>query len=320
MSRIITKLTCFFCAALLALQVNAADETMTEEGAVEASKVEESRVEKPSVDNSALDAKTETKIDSLTAPLYNPFVERYVLDELKQLRAEQAATKVDLMQQILDREHRSVDRGVEYATNTVTYFFYIIAAASSLLVLVGWTSIRDMKDRVHSLADAEISRLINEYETRLLAMESLMKQKTQDIEENREEIELTQELQSHWLRAQQETSATNKISIYDDILRLKGNDCEALTYKADAVLELDEPQWAASLCHQALKIDAENSHAFYQLACAHTAMNQMDEAIRYLREALSRDSYLDDIKADPALKPLVEHDLFKELIATTDLH
>ena len=320
MSRIITKLTCFFFAALLALQVNAADETMTEEGALEASKVEESRVEKPSVDNSALDAKTETKIDSLTAPLYNPFVERYVLDELKQLRAEQAATKVDLMQQILDREHRSVDRGVEYATNTVTYFFYIIAAASSLLVLVGWTSIRDMKDRVHSLADAEISRLINEYETRLLAMESLMKQKTQDIEENREEIELTQELQSHWLRAQQETSATNKISIYDDILRLKGNDCEALTYKADAVLELDEPQWAASLCHQALKIDAENSHAFYQLACAHTAMNQMDEAIRYLREALSRDSYLDDIKADPALKPLVEHDLFKELIATTDLH
>lgn len=320
MSRIITKLTCFFFAALLALQVNAADETMTEESALEASKVEESRVDKISVDNSALDAKTETKIDSLTAPLYNPFVERYVLDELKQLRAEQAATKVDLMQQILDREHRSVDRGVEYATNTVTYFFYIIAAASSLLVLVGWTSIRDMKDRVHSLADAEISRLINEYETRLLAMESLMKQKTQDIEENREEIELTQELQSHWLRAQQEASPTNKISIYDDILKLKSNDCEALTYKADAVLELDEPQWAASLCHQALKIDAENSHAFYQLACAHTAMNQMDEAIRYLREALSRDSYLDDIKADPALKPLVEHDLFKELIATTDLH
>jgi len=260
------------------------------------------------------------EIDNLKEPLYSPFIERYVLDELKQLRVDQANTKVDLMQQILDREHSSVDRGVTYATNTVTYFFYIIAAASSLLVLVGWTSIRDMKDRVHSLADAEISRLINEYESRLLAMESLMKQKTQDIEENREEIELTQELQSHWLRAQQETSPTNKISIYDDILKLKANDCEALTYKADAVLDLGEPQWAASLCHQALKIDTENSHAFYQLACAHTAMNQMDEAIRYLKEALSRDSYLDDIKADPALQPLVDHDLFQDLIATVDVN
>lgn len=303
-----TRVLSFLFIALLALQAAAAEDATVSK--------EESGITK----NSAMDAKSAQKVESLTAPLYNPFVERYVLDELKLLRTEQAATRVELMQQILDREHRSVDRGVEYATNTVTYFFYIIAAASSILVLVGWTSIRDMKDRVHSLADAEISRLINEYETRLLAMESLMQQKTQDIEENREEIELTQELQSHWLRAQQEPSPTNKISIYDDILKLKSNDCEALTYKADAVLELDEPQWAASLCHQALKIDSENSHAFYQLACAHTAMNQMDEAIRYLREALSRDSYLDDIKADPALQPLVEHDLFKDLIAVADIH
>ena len=306
MPRIMTLVSIFLFTALLGFQANA----------VAAASVE-TPVEK-AIPAPVQAAKFE--IDKLEAPIYKPFVEMYVLNELKQLRVDQAATKNELMQQILDREHSSVDRGVTYATNTVTYFFYIIAAASSLLVLVGWTSIRDMKDRVHSLADAEISRLINEYESRLLAMESLMKQKTQDIEENREEIELTQELQSHWLRAQQETSPTNKISIYDDILKLKHNDCEALTYKADAVLDLDEPQWAASLCHQALKIDPENSHAFYQLACAHTAMNQMDEAIRYLKEALSRDSYLDDIKADPALQPLVEHDLFKELLALADVH
>jgi tetratricopeptide (TPR) repeat protein len=302
MPRIMTLVTLFLFTALLGFQANAAEEVPAKQPAITSIPAKETTFE----------------VGKLEKPIYSPFVEMYVLNELKQLRIDQAATKNDLIQQILDREHNSVDRGVTYATNTVTYFFYIIAAASSLLVLVGWTSIRDMKDRVHSLADAEISRLINEYESRLLAMESLMKQKTQDIEENREEIELTQELQSHWLRAQQEPSPSNKISIYDDILKLKSNDCEALTYKADAVLELDEPQWAASLCRQALKIDPENSHAFYQLACAYTAMNQMDEAIRYLREALSRDSYLDDIKTDPALQPLVEHDLFKELIATVD--
>jgi tetratricopeptide (TPR) repeat protein len=302
MPRIMILVTLFLFTALLGLQASA--ETAVEEPVATA-------IEVP-VTGTPFD------IDKVDEPIYNPFVEIYVLNELKQLRVDQAETKNELIQQILDREHNSVDRGVEYATSTVTYFFYIIAAASSLLVLVGWTSIRDMKDRVHSLADTEISRLIAEYESRLLAMESLMKQKTQDIEENREEIELTQELQSHWLRAQQEPSPSNKISIYDDILKLKNNDCEALTYKADAVLELDEPQWAASLCRQALKTDPENSHAFYQLACAYTAMNQMDEAIRYLKEALSRDSYLDDIKADPALQPLVEHELFQELIATAD--
>lgn len=265
-------------------------------------------------ENSVPTSVSSSQVDNLTAPMYTPFIERYVLDELKQLRVDQATTKNELIQQILDREHNSVDRGVRYATDTVTYFFYLIAAATSILVLVGWTSIRDMKERVHSLADEEISRLIKEYESRLEVMESLMKQKTQHIEENREEIELTQELQSCWLRAQQEPLPANKISIYDEILRLKSTDCEALTYKADAVLELNEPQWAASLCHQALKIDKENSHAFYQLACAYTAMNQMDDAIRYLKEALSRsDSYLEDIKADTALQPLVKHELFKEL-------
>jgi cytochrome c-type biogenesis protein CcmH/NrfG len=260
------------------------------------------------------------QVEKLEAPLYSPFIERYVLDEIKQLRIDQAITKSELIQQIVDREHKSVDRAVEYATSTVTYFFYLIAAASSILVLVGWTSIRDIKERVHSLADAEITRLITEYESRLEKMEYLMKQKTLHIEENREEIELTQELQSHWLRAQQEPSPSNKITIYDEILRLKPTDGEALTYKADAVLELNEPQWAASLCHQALKIDPENSHAFYQLACAYTAMNQMDDAIRYLKEALSRrDSYLEDIKADSALEPLVNHELFAELITTVEV-
>lgn len=261
-----------------------------------------------------IEKKAEGVINDLDEPLYNPFVERYVLDELKLLREEQAKTKVDLQKQILDREHQSVDRAVSYATNTVTYFFYLIAAATSVLVLVGWSSIRDIKERVHSLADEEISKLIHEYENRLQTIEAQLQQKTQHIEENREEIELTQETQSLWLRAQQDPSPASRITIYDEILKLRHDDCEALTYKADAVLELKEPQWAANLCHQALKIDPLNSHAFYQLACAYTSMSQFEEAMRYLSKALSlSESYIDEVRKDPALRPLVKHEIFQEL-------
>ena len=97
--------------------------------------------------------------EDLQKPLYTPFLERYVLDELKQLRVDQARSKQELMQQILDREHNSVDRGVQYATSTVTYFFYLIAAATSLLVLVGWSSMREIKERAASHEDADITRL-----------------------------------------------------------------------------------------------------------------------------------------------------------------
>lgn len=261
--------------------------------------------------------KVQAKVESLDKPLYSPFVERYVLDELKQLRIDQAQIKHELIQQIVDREHTSVDRAVAYATDTVTYFFYLIAGATSVLVLVGWTSIRDIKERVHSLADEEIAKLINEYENRLATIEKQLQQKTRHIEENREEIELTQEVQSLWLRAQQDSSPTHKINVYDEILKLRHNDCEALTYKADAALELNEPQWAVNLCHQALKIDPDNSHAFYQLACAHNVMEQFDEALHFLVEALKRrDSYIDDVREDPALQPLVSDEIFNKL---TDL-
>ena len=258
---------------------------------------------------------TKQDIDKLEKPMYTPFVELYILEELKRLRIDLADQKHEMMQQIVDREHNSVDRAVTYATDTVTYFFYLIAGASSIMVLVGWNSLREVKERVHSLADEEISKLVSEYENRLHAIEMQLNQKTRHIKENKEEIELTQELQSLWLRAGQDSNLSSKIETYDEILKLRHDDCEALTYKADTVLELNEPQWAANLCHQALKIDPENCHAFYQLGCAYTAMEQFDEAIKYLSQALAlKDSYREEIQNDTALIPLKDLDSFKQLI------
>jgi tetratricopeptide (TPR) repeat protein len=252
------------------------------------------------------------RINKLEKPMFTPFIELYVLEEMKQLRIDFANQKRELMQEVMDREHSAIDRAINYSSNTVTYFFYLIAGASSVMLLVGWNSLREIKDRVHTLADEEISKLVSVYEDRLHAIEKQLNQKTQHIEENREEIELTQGIQSLWLRAAQDTNASSKIEIYDDILKLRHDDCEALTYKADAVLELDEPQWAASLCHQALKIDPENSHAFYQLACAYTALEHYDDALKYLNEAVSRkESYRDDILCDEALEPLVKDPIFE---------
>jgi hypothetical protein len=168
----------------------------------------------------------------------SPFVELYVLDELKELRTDMASQKHELMQQIIDREINSIDHGVEYATDAITYFFYLIAAVSSVLVLAGWTSVRDMKDRIQSAADQEISKLIEIYEERLRIIEYQIKEKAEKIEANREEIALTQEVHSLWLRAGQDSSPHNKITIYDQILTLLPEYIEALTYKADTVLEL----------------------------------------------------------------------------------
>ncbi len=261
------------------------------------------------------EAQLNQTLEQLEKPLYTPFIERYVLDELKQLRTDMAAQRTELIQMSVDREYSAVDKAVTYATDTVTYFFYLIAAASSILVLVGWSSIREIKERVHTLADQEINSLVSEYEQRLRAIEQQLSLETQQIEENREKIERTQEAQSLWLRAGQETNPASKIAVYDQIMAIRPYDVEALTYKADAVLELDEPQWAANLCHQALESDPENGHAFYQLACAHTAMEQFDEAVHFLQKAIGHsDAYRDQCGNDPALAALQSYPGLEELL------
>ena len=257
----------------------------------------------------------EKEIEALDKAMYSPFVELYFLEELKKLRIDLSDQRHELLQQIVDREHRTLDRAVTYATDTITYFFYLIAGASSILVLVGWTSLRDIKDKVHSVANEEVNQLVKTYEARLKSIEEQLTLKTEQIDSNRNELELTQELQSLWLRAGQDINHQNRITIYDEILKLKPDDCEALTYKADTVLEIGEPQWAANLCQQALKIDEENSHAFYQLACAYTQLELYQEAFDNLERAISQhESYKNEAINDNALKKLHQFDQFKDIV------
>ena len=70
-----------------------------------------------------------------------------------------------------------MDRGVEYATRAITYFFYLIAAATSLLVLVGWSSLREIREGARIFADKKISRVVQKYEKRLLSIEDELEEK-----------------------------------------------------------------------------------------------------------------------------------------------
>ena len=219
-------------------------------------------------DNSTHDQAAQQKIDSLEEPLYNPFTERYILDEVKFLRQMIADLRVEMVEKMTDREISATTTAVRYATDTITYFFYLIAAASTIFVLIGWSSLRDIKERAGDYANDEIKRITTSYEMRLDKLEEELHQKSRHIAQAQEEIELTNEIHTLWLKATQENTPEAKISIYDQILQLRADDVEALTYKADAAVELGQVQWAMGLVNKALEIDPENSHALYQRACA----------------------------------------------------
>ncbi len=255
------------------------------------------------------------QVEQLEEPLYKPFIERYIIDEIKILRSELEQQKVEMIREITDRELKVANSSISYATDTVTYFFYLIAAASSILLIVGWNSIREIRDRVQSIADEKVGRLVEEYEERLERVEKELLRKSRIIQENQHELEVTNEVQTLWVKATQETSWEQKIRLYDRILELRPDNAEALTYKADAALELNQHQWAISLCNRALTVEPDSGHAYFQLACAYADLGASRIALDYLKQAVCiSDEYREQARQEQRLLSLSQEPDFMSVL------
>lgn len=271
--------------------------------------------ERPSMDDDVTSDDVAAALADLEEPMYTPFIELYLLEESKALRKEMMDTRAELIEKVVDKELSVADKTMSYATDTVTYFFYLIAGATSILVVIGWNSIRDMRNQLASVAEKRVNELVVEYEKRLKSIEEQLQQKSDIIHQNQAEIERTNEVHSLWLKASQETSQENKIAAYDRILDLRPDDVEALSYKADAVLEMQEPLWAISLCRRALKLAPDNGHAHYQLACAYAEIGRWEDAVSTLKKAIEiSEAYRDDASVDPSFAQLRDHESFRSLV------
>jgi tetratricopeptide (TPR) repeat protein len=259
---------------------------------------------------------TNVEKEQIKAPLYKPFIERYILDELKQLRQDQQAMKAEVTEKVSAAKLESSDRALRYTADTTSNIFYIITAAASLLVLLGWKSLKDIKDNVESITEKRVDALTIEYEKRLNIIEIALKERSEQIVAAQQGISDNTLVHSLWMRAGLEKSEQEKIQIYDQILEIMPNDVEALTYKADTLLDLDEDSWALSLANQALENDSEYAMAYWQKACAEAKLENYSEAIiniqkalelsKALQEELLTESYFENLKNHPDFNALTE--------------
>ena len=259
-------------------------------------------------------------IDGLDKPLYNPFVERYILDELKTLRTDQLNQRAAFIERFTATELGASDRAINYATSTVNNIFYIIAAAASILALVGWSSMREIRHKLSDVIEQKVAHISEDYEKRLVDLENKLKDRTNRIIEAQEEITRTNTMHSLWMRAGIEATHQAKIDVYDQIISINPKDMEALAYKADEVLDMGEPQWAINLCNKALLIDENYAYAYYQRACANSTLNQLDAAIEDLNRAIELSStYIEEAKTDKSLVNLKGTQAFDDLLTMETL-
>lgn len=252
---------------------------------------------------------------SETEMLDRPLMERYILDELKSLRMDQQDLERRLTVQITDRELAVADKSLNYSNITVTYFFYIIAGVASLVALVGWQSLKEIKHNTKEMADKRLNEITMSYEKKFSALERDLKRKTRIITENNREIEIINEVHNLWLRAQSAQTAEQKIETYDEILKIRPGDLEALTHKADSAMEINEYHWALSICNRVLEVDDNNAHALYQRACAYSRLGAEEQAINDLVLAIESSGSLRELAAEePDFEMLRGNPRFETLI------
>jgi tetratricopeptide (TPR) repeat protein len=257
------------------------------------------------------------KNDSLefTEPMFKPFIERYVLDELKNLRTEQQKLREDVAEKVAQAKLESSDRAITYTTDTVNNIFYIITATASILVLMGWTSLRDINKRVKLMVDEKVKKLTDDYEGRLSDLEETLKTRSEQLIKTQEEVVKSNNIRAIWMRAALEPSVKEKISLYDEILEINPDNVEAITYKADAVLELGEDEWALNLANKAIEHDDDYGYAFWQKACAEAELGMISDAVEDLKLALKKTPSLKaQIKEEESFKHLIEDEDYKKLL------
>lgn len=255
-----------------------------------------------------------TAKDTTNAVFAQPLMERYVLDELKSIRQDHQALEAKISKELAQAQLKSADRAIEYTTNTTNNIFYIITAAASLLVLLGWKSLNDIKRSLKESTERKLHTLTEDYEQRLNTIEDKMRERSKVIIDNQEKISSTNTIHSLWMRAGLEKSEEDKIAVYDEILQINPEDIEAMTYKADALLEIEEVRWALNLADAAIEKDSSYALAYWQRACASARLDKKDEAIQDIATAIElSESLKEKVGKEDHFKSLEDHPHFQEL-------
>jgi tetratricopeptide (TPR) repeat protein len=244
-----------------------------------------------------------------------PFMERYFLDELKDIRITTERTRAELNKTLAEKELELADKAMNYSNTTITFFFYVFTVLGGLLATLGWKSLRDIKSALTSTAEKELNRLSEKYEERLYNLEKELSEKGEIIIQNQQEIERTQTVHALWLQANQAPNPRAKIALYDQILEITPKDYEAMAYKADAALLVGDKEWALSLCNRILEENPEYAFALYQRACAYSGLEMVNEALEDLRQAVTMSpALLAEAEEEEEFEPIRDLPEFQDLL------
>jgi len=154
---------------------------------------------------SSLNADT-AQTSNLSKELQKPLVERYIMDELKDLRMENMRVRNEVEKRISRAEVEQTDRAARYMTDTISNVFYLIAAATSILIFAGWNSLRDIRRKTEEIVENRLDAITQKYNSQLQTLQDTLTLQSKKILDNQNKIYNTQYIHSLWMRSNLETN------------------------------------------------------------------------------------------------------------------
>lgn len=245
-----------------------------------------------------------------------PLTERFILDEVKDLRIKLESIKREIYKEVIDREYVVVDRALSYSANTVSYFFFFITVAVGFLAVFGLRTLHDLKNSARELVEKKTEELVKEFRGRLEAIEEDLRTQGTEILENQKKLEQLQKVNDLWGEVHREKDDPRKLDLLEKIREMDPENVEIYATKSGSYLRLGLLDQALEVCDQALELMPDHPIALYNRACAHARLEDYEEAIKdlhhaisiapNLRESMQSDTDFDELKKEKSFDVLLE--------------
>ncbi len=246
------------------------------------------------------------------------WTQRFILNELKELRIQLESTRRELNEELNQRELATVDRALSYSGNTVNFLWLIITMAVTGFWLVGWRTMKDVRENLTTNFEKEVQKRVKAEQRKL---EEFMKkfeqdqlQQSQDILKNQEFIQQKQEAWYLWSQYNREENPSSKLDLLEKIAFIGLEEDEILIHTEKSGIYLELALWDKVIesADKWLEISGDNTTLLYNKASALVMLEQKDEAVKVLSNVIwvnpsMKDEILEDVMFENIQSDLEEY-------------
>ena len=246
------------------------------------------------------------------------WTQRFILTEMKELRTELERTRRELNTELNQRELSSVDRALSYNANTVNFFWIIITIAVTGFGLLGYRTMKDVKENFSSKFEKEVQKRVREEQKKLEVFmrkfENDQLKQSHEILKNQESIQKQQEAWYLWSQYNREEHQATKLELLDKIATIGLEEDIIFIFIEKSSIYAQLALWEKSLeaSDKWLEIAWDNTALLYNKAWSHMMLDNQDEAIKDLIHILGvnpwmKEEIFEDILFENVLPDLKEY-------------